>query len=183
MLELSALGLLKTQPLHGYLLKKRLELFMGSCMTVNYGAIYPLLKRLEEQGYILALDGTEGTKKIFQITPQGGDRWRQKMLEEPQESWVKSRARFLIKFFFFSQLEPEERIRLINNRLKACQLREKELEDHSSDNRIDDYYQVLAWQRAENTLQDEILWLQEKLRYEQLCLKPSPTEEMSLLSL
>ncbi len=183
MLELSALGLLKTQPLHGYLLKKRLELFMGSCMTVNYGAIYPLLKRLEEQGYILALDSTEGNKKIFQITPQGGDRWRQKMLEEPQESWVKSRARFLIKFFFFSELLPKERILLINNRLMACQLREKELDDHSRENRIDDYYQVLAWQRAENTLQDEILWLQEKLRYEQLHLKSLPTEEISLLSL
>lgn len=183
MLELSALGLLTTQPLHGYLLKKRLELFMGSCMTVNYGAIYPLLKRLEEQGYILALDSTEGNKKIFQITPKGSDCWRQKMLEEPQESWVKSRARFLIKFFFFSQLAPQERIQLINNRLSACQLREKELEDHSSDNRINDYYQVLAWQRAENTLQDEILWLEEKLRHEQLCLNSQLPEEMSLLSL
>jgi DNA-binding PadR family transcriptional regulator len=182
MLELSALGLLKTQPLHGYLLKKRLELFMGSCMTVNYGAIYPLLKRLEEQGYILALDSTEGNKKIFQITPKGSDRWRQKMLEEPQESWVKSRARFLIKFFFFSQLAPEERIQLINHRLRACQLRKEELEDHK-EKKIDDHYQFLAWQRAENTLQDEILWLEEQLRYEKLALKSWQTEEISLLSL
>lgn len=183
MLELSALGLLKTQPLHGYLLKKRLELFMGSCMTVNYEAIYPLLKRLQDQGYILALDSTEGNKKIFQITAKGGDRWREKMLEDHQESWVKSRSRFLIKFFFFSQLEPEERIQLIKKRLKACQLRKEELEDHSSDQRIDDDYQVLAWQRAENTLEDEILWLEEKLRYEQLSCQPLKPEEMSLLTL
>lgn len=181
MLELSALGLLKTQPLHGYLLKKRLEVFMGSCMTVNYGAIYPLLKRLEEHGYILALDSTEGNKKIFQITPKGSDRWRQKMLEETQESWVKSRARFLIKFFFFSQLAPQERILLINNRLQACQLRQQELDNHAGENTSDDYYQVLAWQRAENALQDEILWLEEKLRYEQLCLKPLQPQKTSLL--
>ena len=52
MLELAALGLLLKKPLHGYLLKQQLERFMSGCISVNYGAIYPLLKRLEKQGYI-----------------------------------------------------------------------------------------------------------------------------------
>ncbi len=99
MLELSALGLLQREPLHGYRLKQRLELFLSSSMSVNYGAIYPLLKRLEERGYIQVLleeSGDAGaSRRIYAITPSGCIRWREKMLEHPQESWVKSRSRFL----------------------------------------------------------------------------------------
>lgn len=50
MLELATLGLLRREPLHGYRLVKLLELLMGSCISVNYGAIYPLLRRLERRG-------------------------------------------------------------------------------------------------------------------------------------
>ena len=90
LLELSALGLLQREPLHGYKLKQQLELFMGSCITANYGAIYPLLKRLEEKGLIVVLaeetgEGGSG-RKIYRITDKGGDRWRAKMLEHPKES-------------------------------------------------------------------------------------------------
>lgn len=94
MLELSALGLLQREPLHGYRLKQRLELFMGSCISVNYGAIYPLLKRLEERGYIQVILEEAGdagsSRKVYGITAAGRERWLYKMLEQPQESWVKS---------------------------------------------------------------------------------------------
>jgi DNA-binding PadR family transcriptional regulator len=108
MLELSALGLLQLQPLHGYRLKQQLELFMSSCISVNYGAIYPLLKRLEERGDISVIAEEAGDagcpRKIYGITAQGRELWRQKMLEHPQESWVNSGSRFQIKFFFFGEL-------------------------------------------------------------------------------
>lgn len=96
MLELAALGLLQREPLHGYKLKQELELFVSSCISVNYGAIYPLLKRLEERGYILGERMERGetgiSRKIYQITEKGRDRWRQKMLELPKESWINSRS-------------------------------------------------------------------------------------------
>ncbi len=87
---------------------------MSCCISVNYGAIYPLLRRLEERGEIatLATDQTEGggCRKTYWITSKGRDRWREKMLENPHESWVNSRSRFMIKFFFFSHLEPSIRL-------------------------------------------------------------------------
>lgn len=74
MLELATLGLLRRQPLHGYRLSKLLELFMGSCISVNYGAIYPLLRRLEQRGDISSLSIRKGkagpSRVIYQITPQ-----------------------------------------------------------------------------------------------------------------
>ena len=62
-------------------------------------------------------------RKIYSITDKGRDRFQEKMLEHPHESWVNSRSRFLIKFFFFSDIEPAKRIKLIEHPLMVCRLR------------------------------------------------------------
>ncbi|HEY9747787.1 MAG TPA: PadR family transcriptional regulator [Allocoleopsis sp.] len=168
MLELAALGLLQQQPLHGYRLKQQLEQFMSGCISVNYGAIYPLLKRLEDRGDIVTQLEEAGqggpSRKIYQITPQGRDRWRQEMLAHPHESWVNARSRFCIKFFFFSHLEPIERVKLIEHRLMVCQLR---LESQQAEPTPSDPYQVAVGQRFEMVLQQEIQWLAMQLQQEQ----------------
>lgn len=168
MLELSTLGLLLSEPLHGYRLKQQLELFMGCCISVNYGAIYPLLRRLEERGDIgtLVADSTEAAiRKTYCITAQGRERWQEKMLEHPQESWVNSRSRFTIKFFFFSYLKPHERVMLLEHRLNVCHLRQAafEVEFIPLDNR----YASAAWQRSLAVLSSEIQWLGEQLATEE----------------
>jgi DNA-binding PadR family transcriptional regulator len=172
MLELSALGLLQRQPLHGYRLKQQLELFMSSCISVNYGAIYPLLKRLEERGQIVTITEEAGDagspRKIYGITASGRDRWKQKMLEHPQESWVNSRSRFQIKFFFFGDLEPLERVKLLEHRLRVCYLRQEYLESQQAQNLAPvDLYQLTSWERCTAILQLEIQWLTEQLAQEQ----------------
>lgn len=169
MLELAALGLLQREHLHGYRLKQQLELFMSSCVSVNYGTIYPLLKRLEQRGAIAVLteaDGDSGSqRKIYSITTEGQKLWRQKMLEYPHESWVNSRSRFLIKFLFFSYLEPAERLKLLKHRLMVCQLRleNREMQQPLSS----DPYDTKLWLYCGNDLQREIQWLSEQLSHEQ----------------
>jgi DNA-binding PadR family transcriptional regulator len=163
MLELATLGLLQKEPLHGYRLKKQMELFMSGCISVNYGAIYPLLRRLEERELIRVFTEpgeTNITRKMYSITDQGRTRWREKMLEHPQESWVNARSRFMIKFFFFSYLEPQERLKLLEHRLITCklQLENKELEITS-----DDPYQLEAWRRYQWTITNEIKWLEQQI--------------------
>ena len=176
MLELSAIGLLQRQPLHGYRLKQQLELFMSSCISVNYGAIYPLLKRLEERGQIVTITEEAGDagcpRKIYGITASGRDRWRQKMLEHPQESWVNSRSRFQIKFFFFGDLEPLERVKLLEHRLRVCYLRQDYLEGQQAEHHyFVDFYQTASWERCTDTLQLEIQWLTEQLAQEQSAIE------------
>lgn len=174
MLELSALGLLQREPLHGYRLKQQLELFMGSCISVNYGAIYPLLKRLEERGEI-EVSAEESSdagpcRKTYSITAKGRASWRQKMLEHPQESWVKSRSRFMIKFFFFNDLEPAARIKLLEHRLMVCRLRQEYLENQEREQNPADPYQRAAWQRSLEIHRDEMQWLNAQLAKEQINL-------------
>ena len=61
---------------------------MSSYISVNYGAIYPLLKRLEERGEISVMAQVAGDggnpRKIYDITAQGRELWREQMLEHPQ---------------------------------------------------------------------------------------------------
>jgi DNA-binding PadR family transcriptional regulator len=159
MLELAALGLLLKEPLHGYRLKQQLELFMSGCISVNYGAIYPLLKRLEEREAIRVIEDTDSSRKSYSITDKGRELWKQKMMEHPHESWVHTRARFMIKFFFFRYLAPKERIKLLEHRLMVCRLR---LENNSSEILPDDPYQSIAWQRHWLMVKDEISWLKEQ---------------------
>ncbi len=171
MLELAALGLLLKKPLHGYLLKQQLERFMSGCISVNYGAIYPLLKRLEKQGYIKtfkkSVENTGSNRQVYQITESGRDRWRQAMLAHPHESWVNSRSRFMIKFFFFSQLEPVERIKLMQSRLMTCQLRLENRESQLVEQDTEDPYQAIALQRHLANLHFEIEWLKAQILKEQ----------------
>lgn len=170
MLELSTLGLLQRQPLHGYRLKQQLEVFVSSCISVNYGAIYPLLKRLEERGDIEVITEEAGDagspRKIYAITSKGRDRWRQIMLDHPQESWVNSRSRFQLKYFFFNDIEPLLRIKLLEHRLRVCQMRQDYLERQQVEYSPDDPYQYGTWERAQAVLLSEMQWLSEQLAQE-----------------
>ncbi|NJN56380.1 MAG: helix-turn-helix transcriptional regulator [Leptolyngbyaceae cyanobacterium SL_5_9] len=171
MLELATLGFLQKQPLHGYRLKQQLELFMSGCISVNYGAIYPLLKRLEARGDIVTLveeTGESGSgRKEYCITDAGRDRWRQKMLEYPHESWVNSRSRFIIKYFFFSHLHPTERVKLLEQRLLVCRSRLQDLEREDIAG-SGDRYEATAWRRHLSNLRFEIDWLVEQLEQEKV---------------
>lgn len=176
MLELAALGLLLKKPLHGYRLKQQLEKFMSGCISINYGAIYPLLKRLEKKGYINTyqeLADISSNRKVYQITKLGRDRWRQAMLAHPHESWVNSRSRFIIKFFFFSQLEPNERIKLMQSRLMTCQLRLENRESQLVEQEAEDPYQAIALQRHLANLHFEIEWLKAQILREQKNVIPN----------
>ncbi|WP_013323394.1 PadR family transcriptional regulator [Gloeothece verrucosa] len=182
MLELATLGLLQGEPLHGYRLKQQLELFMSGCISVNYGAIYPLLKRLEERELIevcLEEDGSSGnSRKIYSITEKGREQWKKRMLEQPQESWVHARSRFFIKFFFFSYLSPQERLKLLEHRLRVCQLR---LENQDIEVFPPDPYQSAAWERCQEVIQDEIGWLERQIVAEKAMLLDAAEKKQYLL--
>ncbi|MBW4696125.1 MAG: PadR family transcriptional regulator [Lyngbya sp. HA4199-MV5] len=167
MLRLAALGVLQSEPLNGYRLMQQLEFFMSCCISVNSGAIYPLLKRMEEQREVTLLpDVAEAGQagKTYEITSLGRERWRQLMLTHPQESWVNARSRFAIKVFFFSHLESAERLQLLEHRLMQCQLR---LAHRQSQPQQLDGYRAAVWQRSLDVIESEIQWLTQQLAREQ----------------
>lgn len=62
-LEFAVLGLLRESPMHGYELRKRLNTSLGVFRAFSYGTLYPCLKTLVANGWLIeepgvAADGT-----------------------------------------------------------------------------------------------------------------------------
>lgn len=72
------LHLIKQQPDHGYGLMQRIADVCGDLVAVNTNKIYPLLRRLEERGFVTASwdHPTKRSRRVYAITEAGEDRLR-----------------------------------------------------------------------------------------------------------
>jgi PadR family transcriptional regulator PadR len=70
------LHLVKKSPDHGYGLMQRIDALCGGLIAVNTNKIYPLLRRLEERGFLTAMwdHPTKHSRRIYHITPEGEER-------------------------------------------------------------------------------------------------------------
>jgi PadR family transcriptional regulator, regulatory protein PadR len=70
------LHLIREQSDHGYGLMQRIESVCGDLVAVNTNKIYPLLRRLEERGFVSASwdHPTKRSRRIYSITPAGEER-------------------------------------------------------------------------------------------------------------
>lgn len=80
------LHLIAQRPDHGYGLMQRVERLCGDLVAVNTNKIYPLLRRLEERGFVSASwdHPTKRSRRVYAITPDGQERLKRiKMLMRP----------------------------------------------------------------------------------------------------
>jgi DNA-binding PadR family transcriptional regulator len=94
--ELFVLGELIGGPHHGYLLHEILGKILGPFRKASWGALYPLLHRLEEEGLIVPdaqtkrddLEGKRSRRYLYRITQAGRDRFQALILEPiPYEAY------------------------------------------------------------------------------------------------
>ena len=95
-----ALMVLKTLdvlgPLHGYGIARRIEQISGDLLAVNQGTLYPVLLKLEQEGYVASEWGaSENNRKarFYQLTRTG----RRKLLTETR-NWHQT-AEIIARFF------------------------------------------------------------------------------------
>lgn len=100
-LSLMILKTLETMgPQHGYGIARRIEQVGGSRMTLNYGTVYPMLLKLEQEGAIAADWGVSENKRrarFYRLTAAG----RRRIARESKQ-WCDAAA-LMAKF-----LSPEE---------------------------------------------------------------------------
>ncbi|HEY8313482.1 MAG TPA: PadR family transcriptional regulator [Candidatus Baltobacteraceae bacterium] len=67
------LHMVKAHPDHGYGLMQRIDALCGGLVAVNTNKIYPLLRRLEERGFLTATwdHPTKRSRRIYSITADG----------------------------------------------------------------------------------------------------------------
>src|SRR5437899_3009990 len=105
--EYAILGLLESQPMHGYETFQQFQnTIMGQIVHLEMSQMYAFLKKLERLGYIesqLELQGARPPRKTFHLTPMGRDiffHWLTEAVVRPREV----RILFLIKLYFVQRL-------------------------------------------------------------------------------
>jgi DNA-binding PadR family transcriptional regulator len=118
-LELAVLGLLHDSPLHGYELRKRLNLLLGWTRLLSYGSLYPALKRMLRAGLVTEVatvsPGVSRRQRIvYQITPAGTEYFAGKITDVGPSTWEDED--FNMRFAFFSRTDSEVRLRILEGR-------------------------------------------------------------------
>jgi len=83
--ELLVLSLLEDKPRHGYDISKLIQIRSGGALTFHVTSLYPLLHRLEEQGWIEGRwveKAEQRRRRYYQLTAEG-----RKVLRSKQKSW------------------------------------------------------------------------------------------------
>ena len=84
-LDLLILKAVSLGPQHGYGVLLRIEQITGSALSIEQGALYPALARLEQQGLLEAEWGTSDNNrkaKYYTLTARG-----RRQLKEKTERW------------------------------------------------------------------------------------------------
>ena len=129
--ELIILGTLMGRPFHGYLIAKIMQNILGPYGQLSKGRLYPLLTKLEEAGLIMVEPVSEQQEELsirrshipsrsFRITEAGRKRLHELMLDTTSYLGEYQKV-FLQKVTYFSFLQPEERLHLIEHYLGYCQ--------------------------------------------------------------
>ncbi len=132
--ELIILGTLMVGPFHGYLIAKIVQNILGPYGKISAGRLYPLLTKLEEGGLIVVEPVSEQQERQhrpisrrshipsrrYRITEDGRKRLHDLMMDTTAYLGEYQKV-FLQKVAYFSFLQPEERLQLIEHYRGYCQ--------------------------------------------------------------
>ncbi|MGC4109863.1 MAG: PadR family transcriptional regulator [Nocardioides sp.] len=180
-LELAVLGLLHESPLHGYELRKRLNLLLGWGRLLSYGSLYPALKRLLRAGWITevtaASPGVSRRQRIvYQITPAGRAYFGEQITDTGPSAWEDDS--FNTRFAFFSRTDADVRLRVLEGRLSRLQERldraRHSTRGGSDGDSSDDRYLTELRRHSIEAVEREVAWLTDLINAER---SPGPAVE------
>lgn len=165
-LELAVLGLLQESPLHGYELRKRLNLLLGWTRLLSYGSLYPALKRMLRSGWITEVVATSAAvsrrqRIVYQITPAGTEYFTSEITEAGPAAWEDET--FNMRFAFFSRTDAGVRMRILEGRRSRLQERlDRARSTHSGPDR----YVSELQRHAIDSVEREVRWLSDLIEAE-----------------
>lgn len=118
-LGFALLGLLETQPMSGYDLRKIFASTAMGSFSDSPGAIYPALGRLEKRGLVRgALEGSSSLRprRVYRITPKGAAAFKM-WLKKPvtRDDVIRHSNHLMLRFAFMDQsLGAEHAVRFLH---------------------------------------------------------------------
>ena len=176
-IELAVLGLLHEGPMHGYEVRKRLNLMLGWGRVLSYGSLYPTLKKMLRSGHIeeLAPMMTPTSKRpkiVYQVTPAGTAEFERLMADIGPTAWEDDN--FGVRFAFFGRTDMEIRLRVLEGRRSRLQERLDRIQSQLdlTAKEVDSYHAELQRHGVESA-QREVEWLSDLINAERNAyLKP-----------
>jgi DNA-binding PadR family transcriptional regulator len=173
-LELAVLGLLHDSPLHGYELRKRLNLLLGWTRLLSYGSLYPALKRMLRAGLVTEVTtDTPGVSRrqriVYQLTAAGSEYFAGKITDVGPSAWEDEA--FNMRFAFFSRTDSEVRLRILEGRRSRLQERLDRARSNRGSAGADRYISELQ-RHSIDSVEREVRWLTDLIAAERAGPEP-----------
>ena len=172
-LEVAVLGLLHDAPMHGYELRKQVNVLLGWTRVLSYGTLYPCLKALGKSGYIVADEpGDEASagrgrrgRIVYRLTAEGKEFFAQALEESGPATW--DDETFGVRFAFFSRTDSPTRVRILEGRRSRLEERLENVRTAAQRGRerVDSYTLELQKHGLES-VEREVKWLTELIERE-----------------
>ncbi len=169
-IELAVLGLLHEGPMHGYELRKRLNLMLGWSRILSYGSLYPTLKKMLRGNLIEELPPTrtpvsKRPKIVYQVTEAGTREFERLMSQVGPAAWDDDN--FDIRFAFFGRTDMEIRLRVLEGRRMRLQERLSRVQEQlqMTEKEVDRYAAELQRHGVES-VEREVRWLSDLINNE-----------------
>jgi DNA-binding PadR family transcriptional regulator len=164
-LELAVLGLLHENPMHGYELRKQLNLTLGWGRVLSYGSLYPALKKMLKAGWITEhVTAPEAgavvsrrQRIVYELTPAGDEQFAKVMSDAGPTTWEDDS--FDVRFAFFGRTDREIRLRILEGRRARMEERLAQAQQQLARSRETDSYAVELLRHSLESVQREVHWL------------------------
>lgn len=155
--------------MHGYELRKRLNLMLGWGRLLSYGSLYPALKQMLRRGPIEETTtpqaGSRRQRIVYQVTAAGSDEFARLMTEVGPTAWEDDT--FDVRFAFFSSTDMEIRLRVLEGRRTRLQERLERVQQQlaMTQKEVDRYAAELQRHGVE-LVEQEVRWLSDLINAE-----------------
>jgi DNA-binding PadR family transcriptional regulator len=180
MLDLAVLALLSESPMHGYELRKRLSIMLGTFHRLSYGSLYPALRRMQANGWVTADDAGAAirlggrSRVVYTLTGEGKERLSELLGEGGPSSWEDET--FGVRFAFFSKTDADVRLRILEGRRGRLEERREKVRGALTRTREKfDSYTLELQKHGLESVDREVRWLTELIETER-AQTPTPRQ-------
>ena len=157
--------------MHGYELRKQLNVVLGWGRVLSYGSLYPALKTMLRAGWITEHVGDSAAgvgrrqRIVYELTEAGTTQFTELMSQAGPASWEDDN--FALRFAFFGRTDMEIRLRILEGRRTRLEERLERVQAQlaRTQEQMDRYAMELQRHGVES-VEREVRWLSDMINAE-----------------